>query len=288
MCVWGGREARCLPSHRLQPREGFVSGKASKEGSPQNSPREKRKARSRDGGRIRAQGKQLPFPLRLFFLPALRAEESRTPKLPAKAPRFRSTSQLSPGCLCSSPPLSPAPLPLPACLLLPKQQPSPQLVSPQGTKAFLPPPLSTPRILQAPIFSTAARCLPAGPACTKVKTSRGRERLCSISPNCRVGRERRGGGRAKTSCRVLFPGVKSRAAHRCPPPGMGRPPVPDARCIPEKSRPPPSPSPSLPAKGEGRVAGGGGGPLPCGAPQVLYPPSSLCQIPNGKQQHIQG
>lgn len=147
--VCGGREARCLPSHRLQPWEGFVSSKASKERSPQNSPREKRKARSRDGGRIRAQGKQLPFPLRLFFLPALRAEESRTPGLPAKAPRLRSTSQLS---LCSSPPRSPAPLPLPACLLLPKQQPSPQLVSP-GHEGVSPPPLlNTPHPAGTDIF----------------------------------------------------------------------------------------------------------------------------------------
>lgn len=42
---------------------------------------------------------------------------------------------------------------------------------------------------------------------------------------------------------------------------------------------------SLPSTEEGRVAGS---PLPCRAPQVLYPPSSLRQIPNGNQQHIQG
>lgn len=89
---------------------------------------------------------------------------------------------------------------------------------------------------------------------------------------------------------VMFPGAKSRGvgAHLCLHP-----------CLPWgwRERHPPTPrtqgkaqtvkvvSPlSLPSKEEGRVARS---PLPCRAPQVLYPPSSLCQIPNGNQQHIQ-
>lgn len=224
------------------------------------------------GGQIHVWGRQLPIPLRLC-LPKLRAEESRTPRLPAKAPQLRSTLQFSPGWLCSSPIAIPLLFPLLAAFS-PRNNPVPSSF-PQNTNAFPPP-----QPADIKYFSTAASRLPQDPHARKLKLPMaGSDYALSVQ----IAERRR-----RNILRVLFPGAKAgkgvpTAAPSLPPLGMerGPPPALKAKRSPKKSCPPFS----LPSHEEGRVAGS---PLPCRAPQVLYPPSSLCQIPNGNQQHIQG
>lgn len=152
----------------------------------------------------------------------------------------------SPAASAALPPRSPAPLPSPACLL-PQEQPSPQLLSPGHER------ISPTASCRHQYFPTAALCLPTGPACSKVKTSHGRERLCSISPNCRVE------GGVKTSSRGCFQGQK-KAEERVPTvapipasPGDGEssPPLHSRQSAAWRSRVSPPSSPSPPRKKEG-------------------------------------
>lgn len=145
----GGRTtlgARCLLRCCFQPWKGATQ--AAKQGPPPPLPKlSKEKEEGKElgwGGQIHVWGRQLPIPLRLC-LPKLQAEESRTPGLPAKAPRLRSTLQFSPGWLCSSP------------VAIPRSSSLAWLPSPPGTTQSPAPSPRTQmrfplRILQASIF----------------------------------------------------------------------------------------------------------------------------------------
>lgn len=206
-------------------------------------------------------------------LPTLRAEESRTPGLPAEAPRLRSTWQFSPGCLCSSPVAIPRSSSLAWLPSPPAKNPVPSSL-PQDTSAFPPP---HPAGIQH--FPPALDVCPQDPHAQKLKLPMsGNDYALSVQIAEWKGRKHPPGAVSRGKSRGV-------GAHRCPhrrlPWGWRQTPLRSRQSAAEEVAFPLS----LPSVEEGRVAES---PLPCRAPQVLYPPSSLRQIPNGNQQHIQG
>lgn len=173
-------------------------------------------------------------------MPTLRDEESRTPRLPAKAPRLHSTLQFSPGWLCSSPVAIPRSSPLAWLPSLPPNNPVPSSF-PQDTSAF---PLPHPADIQ--YFPPVPDVCPQDLHAQKLKLPMsGNDYALSVQTAEWKGRKHPPGAVSRGKSRGV-------GAHRCPHPrlpwGWRRPPCAPGKAQPEKSR---SPSPSPPWKKEG-------------------------------------